>query len=96
MALLGVSLAINSSQMFGQAKAPNAIRAVLHSCSGGHSVTFPILRGIAQSFREVGLVGIDAYLDELVPKSRFFKSEALVPPLGRYEYLPPCLDRCTG
>jgi hypothetical protein len=84
MALLGVSLAINSSQMFGQAKAPNAIRAVLHSCSGGHSVIFPIL------------VGIDAYLDELVPKSRFFKSEALVPPLGRYEYLPPCLDRCTG
>ena len=36
IALLGIPLDANSSHMFGPAKAPAAIRAVLHSGSGNH------------------------------------------------------------
>ncbi|MFT4596798.1 MAG: arginase [Paracrocinitomix sp.] len=117
IALLGIPLDANSSHMFGPAKAPAAIRAVLHSGSGNHvtengidavsqledlgdlpvenvagsqadadlitervsaivsagqqvislggdhSVTFPILRGVAQSVHELTVVHIDAHPD---------------------------------
>jgi len=117
IALLGIPLDANSSHLFGPAKAPQAIRDVVHSSSGNHvtehgvdalaalddlgdlnldnvagstsdadlitnraaeviatgrqliclggdhSVTFPILRGVAATYPKLTVVHIDAHPD---------------------------------